>query len=78
MLNRFVGGNDTIKAGLVSTVPLKRSGKPEEIAQAVLFLASEKGSFGRATSWQPMAAKRRADKGPDGSGSILKRRTQSC
>jgi NAD(P)-dependent dehydrogenase (short-subunit alcohol dehydrogenase family) len=45
MLNRFVGHSDTIKEGLISTVPLKRSGKPEEIAQAVVFLSSEKASF---------------------------------
>jgi NAD(P)-dependent dehydrogenase (short-subunit alcohol dehydrogenase family) len=45
MLNRFVGHNDSLKARLISSVPLKRSGKPEEIAQAVVFLASDKASF---------------------------------
>lgn len=45
MLNRFVGHNESIKAGLISTVPLRRSGKSEEIAQAVVFLSSDKASF---------------------------------
>jgi NAD(P)-dependent dehydrogenase (short-subunit alcohol dehydrogenase family) len=44
MLTRFTG-NDERKAGLVSTVPLKRMGKPEEIAQIIVFLASDKASF---------------------------------
>jgi NAD(P)-dependent dehydrogenase (short-subunit alcohol dehydrogenase family) len=45
MLNRFVGHDEVIKQGLVSTVALKRSGRPEEIAQVVLFLSSERASF---------------------------------
>ncbi len=44
MLTRFTG-TDERKAGLVSTVPLKRLGKPEEIAQPIVFLASDKASF---------------------------------
>jgi NAD(P)-dependent dehydrogenase (short-subunit alcohol dehydrogenase family) len=44
MLTRFTG-NDERKAGLVSTVPLKRIGRPEEIAQTIVFLASDKASF---------------------------------
>jgi NAD(P)-dependent dehydrogenase (short-subunit alcohol dehydrogenase family) len=44
MLTRFTG-SDERKAGLVSTVPLKRVGRPEEIAQTILFLASDKASF---------------------------------
>jgi NAD(P)-dependent dehydrogenase (short-subunit alcohol dehydrogenase family) len=43
MLTRFTG-SDERKAGLVSTVPLKRVGRPEEIAQTILFLASDKAS----------------------------------
>ncbi len=44
MLDRFTG-NDANKAGLVSTVPLKRTGTPEEIAQAIVFLASDAAAF---------------------------------
>jgi NAD(P)-dependent dehydrogenase (short-subunit alcohol dehydrogenase family) len=44
MLNRFTG-TDERKAALAATVPLKRVGKPEEIAQTILFLASDKASF---------------------------------
>ena len=44
MLTRFTG-NDERKAGLVSSVPLKRMGRPEEIAQVIVFLASDKASF---------------------------------
>jgi NAD(P)-dependent dehydrogenase (short-subunit alcohol dehydrogenase family) len=44
MLSRF-SGNDENKAGLVSTVPLKRMGRPEEIAQIIVFVASNKASF---------------------------------
>src|SRR5438128_3923922 len=44
MLNRFTG-NEASKAALVSRVPLKRAGLPEEIAQAIVFLASDKASF---------------------------------
>jgi NAD(P)-dependent dehydrogenase (short-subunit alcohol dehydrogenase family) len=44
MLNRFTG-TDERKAGLVSRVPLKRAGRPEEIAQTIAFLSSEKASF---------------------------------
>src|SRR5229473_1321729 len=44
MLTRFTG-TDERKAGLIAGVPLKRSGKPEEIAQTILFLSSDKASF---------------------------------
>jgi NAD(P)-dependent dehydrogenase (short-subunit alcohol dehydrogenase family) len=44
MLNRFVGSEDK-KAALVSRVPVKRVGLPEEIAQAIVFVASDKASF---------------------------------
>jgi NAD(P)-dependent dehydrogenase (short-subunit alcohol dehydrogenase family) len=49
MLDRFTG-SDTNKAGLVSTVPLKRTGTPEEIAQVIVFVASDKASFVTGTS----------------------------
>ncbi len=44
MLTRFTG-TDERKAGLIAGVPLKRVGRPEEIAQTIVFLASDKGSF---------------------------------
>jgi NAD(P)-dependent dehydrogenase (short-subunit alcohol dehydrogenase family) len=44
MLNRFTGGADR-KAGLIAGVPLKRAGKPEEIARAIVYLASDNASF---------------------------------
>jgi NAD(P)-dependent dehydrogenase (short-subunit alcohol dehydrogenase family) len=44
MLTRFTGTEEN-KAGLVSTVPMKRMGRPEEIAQTIVFLASDKAPF---------------------------------
>ncbi len=44
MLNRFTGTAEN-KAALVSGVPVKRVGKPEEIAQTIVFIASDKASF---------------------------------
>jgi NAD(P)-dependent dehydrogenase (short-subunit alcohol dehydrogenase family) len=44
MLDRFTGSADR-KAGLVAGVPMKRAGLPEEIADAILFVASDKASF---------------------------------
>src|SRR5260370_11966419 len=44
MLNRFTG-TAANKAALVSGVPLKRVGTPEEIAQTIVFVASDKASF---------------------------------
>jgi NAD(P)-dependent dehydrogenase (short-subunit alcohol dehydrogenase family) len=44
MLNRF-SGTDERKAFLVSRVPLKRVGRPEEIAEAIVFISSDKASF---------------------------------
>ena len=44
MLNRFTGTAEK-KAALVAGVPVKRVGTPEEIAQIILFVASDKASF---------------------------------
>jgi NAD(P)-dependent dehydrogenase (short-subunit alcohol dehydrogenase family) len=44
MLNRFTGNAEN-KAGLVAVVPVKRVGTPEEIAQAIVFVASDKASY---------------------------------
>jgi NAD(P)-dependent dehydrogenase (short-subunit alcohol dehydrogenase family) len=44
MLNRFTG-NAERKAGLIAGVPMKRAGKPGEIADAIVFISSEKATF---------------------------------
>ena len=44
LLNRFTGSAGR-KAGLIAGVPLKRAGKPEEIARAIVYLASDNASF---------------------------------
>ena len=44
MLDRFTGSPDR-KAGLLASIPLRRAAKPEELADAILFLASAKASF---------------------------------
>lgn len=45
MLERFVGGDEQMKAGFLATIPAKRSATAEEIAQAVLFVASDKAPY---------------------------------
>ena len=44
MLNRFVGSEEN-KNGFLQHIPLKRAGTPDEVAQAILFLASDKASY---------------------------------
>jgi NAD(P)-dependent dehydrogenase (short-subunit alcohol dehydrogenase family) len=44
MLDRFTGSTER-KSGLVAGVPLKRAGRPEEIADVIVFTASSKASF---------------------------------
>jgi NAD(P)-dependent dehydrogenase (short-subunit alcohol dehydrogenase family) len=44
MLTRFTGTADR-KAALIGSVPMKRAGEPDEIADAIVFLASDRASF---------------------------------
>jgi NAD(P)-dependent dehydrogenase (short-subunit alcohol dehydrogenase family) len=44
MFTRFAGGAE-IKARAVSTLPLKRAGRTDEVANAIVFLASPEASF---------------------------------
>jgi NAD(P)-dependent dehydrogenase (short-subunit alcohol dehydrogenase family) len=44
MLERFAGSAER-KSAMAQFVPLKRIGRPEEIAAAILFVASEQASF---------------------------------
>jgi NAD(P)-dependent dehydrogenase (short-subunit alcohol dehydrogenase family) len=44
LLDRFSGSADR-RAALAAGVPLKRFGRPEEIADAIVFAASDKASF---------------------------------
>jgi NAD(P)-dependent dehydrogenase (short-subunit alcohol dehydrogenase family) len=44
MLTRFTGTAER-KAGLVGGVPMQRAGTPGEVAQAIVFIASDNASF---------------------------------
>ena len=44
MLDRLTGSPDK-KQAFYAAIPLKRGGKPEEVADAIVFLASEKAAF---------------------------------
>lgn len=45
MIDRLLASNPDMQAALRALHPLGRFGKPEEVAQAVVFLCSEKASF---------------------------------
>ncbi len=44
MLDRFTG-NEDVKQFLANELPMKRLGEPDEIAQAILYIASDQASF---------------------------------
>jgi NAD(P)-dependent dehydrogenase (short-subunit alcohol dehydrogenase family) len=45
MLDRFTGGNEDAKSGFLASLPARRAGTPEEIAQTIVFLAGDKARF---------------------------------
>jgi NAD(P)-dependent dehydrogenase (short-subunit alcohol dehydrogenase family) len=45
MLDRFVGRNEDAKAGLLAANPSRRAGSVDEIAQTIVFLASDKARY---------------------------------
>lgn len=45
MFDRFVRGSAEAKAGFLTAVPVGRAGAPEEIAETILFLASNKARY---------------------------------
>lgn len=45
MMERFTGHNAEAKAGLIAGVPAKRAGTVDEIAQTIVFLASDKARY---------------------------------
>jgi len=45
MYEQFVGGNKQLKETMIAMHPIGRVGKPEEIANAVVWLLSDKASF---------------------------------
>ena len=42
---QFTGGSETVAAAVAEMVPLRRIGRPEEVAAAVAFLATAESSF---------------------------------
>jgi len=45
MLERFTGGNADAKNGFLASLPARRAGTPDEIAQTIVFIASDKARF---------------------------------
>ncbi len=45
MMDRFTGGTEEGRAGVIAQEPIGRMGSPDEIAEAVLWLSSEASSF---------------------------------
>ena len=51
MMDRFSGGTPKGRARVIAQEPIGRMGKPEEIAAAVAFLASDDASFITASTF---------------------------
>ena len=45
MLDRVTGGDEEAKAAFLSTIPLGRAGDPQEIADAIVFISSDRAGF---------------------------------
>jgi NAD(P)-dependent dehydrogenase (short-subunit alcohol dehydrogenase family) len=45
MLDRFLGRNEAAKAGMLAANPSRRAGSVDEIAQTIVFLASDKARY---------------------------------
>jgi NAD(P)-dependent dehydrogenase (short-subunit alcohol dehydrogenase family) len=45
MLDRVTGGNAQAKAAFLETVPLRRAGEPDEIAEAIVYISSPAAGF---------------------------------
>lgn len=45
MLDRFVGGSEEAKTGFLDSIPAKRAASVDEIAQTIVFLASDKARY---------------------------------
>ncbi len=45
MLDRFTGGDEAAKAGFLAAIPARRAATPDEIAQTVVFLASDAARY---------------------------------
>jgi NAD(P)-dependent dehydrogenase (short-subunit alcohol dehydrogenase family) len=45
MLDRFTGGDEAAKAGFLASIPARRAASPDEIAQTIVFLASDAARY---------------------------------
>lgn len=45
MLDRFTGGSEDAKSGFLATIPARRAATPAEIAETILFLASDRAPY---------------------------------
>lgn len=45
MIHRFSGGTDEVHQAMIAQEPIGRMGRPEEIAEIVIWLCSDAASF---------------------------------